>query len=517
MKRQLFVRTASAILASLMLLTTIACGSSNQGKDDTAATTSINSTTPSNSKVTSFSDMASSDAVTQPTGPAVDANGYELDDLPDDLNYNNATVTFLTWEDVEHEEFFVESQNGDVVNDAMYTRQQIVEERLGIRIEEIMTKGNASYTSNWLSYVQNDNMSGSHAFDMMAGYSQSIGSTTARNLCYDLLSEECSYLNFDKPWWPDALIDQVTIKDKLFFASGDISMNVLYMMYVCFVNNDLLEAYHLENPAELVQSGKWTYDKFIEMCSGVYSDLDGNGEKNQGDQFGYLTCDIHADPWFYASGALVVDKDENGALRPAPSYSGERVISTIEKLNTLLHASNDGIYIAKKAQVQTEFRDGRVLFVTDRARASFNTIAENTALSYSIGPAPKFDEEQENYYTVMGNPFTRYAAPADSTDPARAAAVLECFASESHRLTTPAVFEITLKLKYSQNEISAQMYDVIRSSVVFDIGRMFKQELIDLSYFRTCLATNNNDWVSMTKANLPVLAKKLAILEAVFE
>lgn len=506
MKRNVFARIACALLASLMLVSTVACGQTDNGSENT--------TTPAVGGDTGSAPVAGDTDSTETT-LATDADGYLLDDLPDTLGYNGKTFTFLTWSDVEHEEFFVESQTGDVVNDAMYTRNQAVEERLGITLAEVSTKGNADNISNFNNYIQTDNLAGSHEFQLIAGYSLSVTSAAVNGYLYDLLDPACEYLNFDQPWWPSTLLDQATINNKLRFASGDISMNTLYMMYVCFVNTDLIATHSLEDPAQLVLDGKWTYDKFIEMCEGVYEDLNGNGLKDVGDRFGYMSSGIHVDPWFYGTGAVMALQDANGDLQVAESFQSEKVINGIDKINSLLWDSNDGIYTSS-VKHQTAFRDEQLLFMTDRARVSFKVLASNENCHYTIVPCPKYDEEQEAYSTVMGNPFTLYAIPIDSEDPAMASAVMECFASESYRTTTPAVFEITLKLKYAQDDITGQMYDIIRDTVSFDIGRIFSSSLIGQGLFRNSISGNRNSWASDVKANLKPLQKKLELLTKAF-
>ena len=93
---------------------------------------------------------------------------------------------------------------------------------------------------------------------------------------------------------------------------------------------------------------------------------------------------------------------------------------------------------------------------------------------------------------------------------------MECFASESYRITTPAVFEITLKLKYAQDDITGQMYDMIRQNVSFDIGRIFSSDLIGQGLFRNSISGNRNTWASDVKANLNPLTKKLEQLTKAF-
>ena len=483
----------SALLAALMLASLASCG-------DASTDTTVDSTADTTAAV-----------VTEAATPSL------LDDLGErDLGGMVYTIFDCNAHSAIQANIPGEEMTGDVVNDAMFTRNQAVEERLGITLAEVTTKGNSDNIANFNAYIQSDLMSGSHEFQLIGSYSLTVTAAAVNGYLYDLLDSNCEYLNFDQPWWPDTLLEQATINNKLCFASGDISMNTLYMMYVCFVNTDMIETYKLEDPAQLVLDSKWTYDKFIEMCNGVYEDLNGNGTKDYGDRFGYMTSGIHVDPWFYGTGAVMALQDANGDLQIADSFSSEITINAIDKVNALLYDTNDGIYTSS-VQHQKAFRDEQLLFCMDRARVSFKVLADNENCHYTIVPCPKYDEAQERYYTVMGNPFTLYAIPKDSQDPAMASAVMECFASESYRTTTPAVFEITLKLKYAQDDITGQMYDMIRQNVSFDIGRIFSSSLIGQGLFRNSISGNRNTWASDVKANLKPLEKKLEKLTAAFE
>ena len=326
MKKNMFARIACALLAALMLTSTaVACG-----KTEDPATTTV-----ANGDATT---VAGGDAATDPAqteAPTHDANGFWLDDIDPNLNYNGDTFNVLYWSDVEHPEFFAESQTGDIVNDAIYLRNQAVEERLNITFGWVGVDGDSGENANFNAHVQQELLAGSHEFDLIAAYSLTVASAAVNGYLYDLLDDSCDHLNFDQPWWPSTLLDQATINNKLRFASGDISMNTLYMMYVCYVNTDILEAHKLEDPAQLVLDNKWTYDKFIEMCQGTYEDLNGNGLKDVGDKYGYMSSGIHVDPWFYGTGAVMALQDENGDLKIAESFQSEKVINAIDKINSL--------------------------------------------------------------------------------------------------------------------------------------------------------------------------------------
>lgn len=72
-------------------------------------------------------------------------SGEIQDDLPESLKINDS-VTFLYWEDVERPEFFVEESkdDGNIVNTRITERNQKVQERLGVELKWIGTKGNYS-------------------------------------------------------------------------------------------------------------------------------------------------------------------------------------------------------------------------------------------------------------------------------------------------------------------------------------------------------------------------------------
>ena len=442
------------------------------------------------------------------TASLYDAEGYLLDDLPADLKFGD-TLSILRWEDVEHPEFDVEEQTGDLILDQLFSRNQTVETRLGLTIEWHAIKGNSDNRSNWNNHLINKAKSGDADYDVLASYSLSIAMNASSGLLTDMLdTSTCPYLNFSQPWWSDLLIEQATILGKLYFASGDISRNALEMMYVCFVNNELLSKYNLENPQKYVESGDWTYDKFIEMCQGVY---EGAGTKDpDADTFGYMCSGIHNDPWFYGSGATICEKDENGYIVSSESMFGERVVDTLDKMIGLF-GSQYGIY-TDSVKHQKAFRDNRILFCTDRCRCSHKVFAENADCKYVVVPCPKYNKDQDRFYTVMGNPFTLYAIAANCEDKAKASAFVECMASEGYRKVTPAVFELSLKTKYVDDPTSGEMYDIIRESLTYDLGRIFSNDLIGQGDFRSAISMATNSWMTRKagiEKRLDTLTKKL--------
>lgn len=459
-----------------------------------------------------------------------DKDGYLLDDLPDNLDFGDKTFTFLAWKDVEHPEFGVEEDydSSNITLKALYNRIKTVEERLGVKIEFQYQNGDADYVDEFADKVKAA-VNGERSYDAIASYSRTTAVCATRGYLYNLNSEDCSHINFDKPWWPSSLIQETTVKGKLYFASGDISPNALYMMYTCFVNDKLLDEFHkdMPHPQTLVESRQWTYDKFIEYCQSVYRDVDGNGEKSaakegESDIFGYMTSGIHTDPWFYGTGALLVEKDSSGNLKVSDKFASEQIKNTLEKLNTLLHETDYGIYTSDVWH-QANFRDEKLLFCIDRARVSFKVFESNKDLagSYSILPCPTYDENTP-YVTIMGNPITLYGLPVYAKVEGTVemgAAVLEALASASYRTLTPVIFETLYKLRYSKDDVSAHMFDIIRGNLSFDIGRIFDKDLGSKQVtFRNAVKNNqSSSWTRDAKLSASTITSAIKKLQPKLE
>ena len=501
-------RLVCLLLAVLMLVPLAACGNP---ADDEGGNTAETTPAADVGATTTPGSSEGDGTVTEPVDN-VDVNGYLKDDLDPTLNYNNKQFTLLYWSDQEHEEFYAESQTGDLVNDALFTRNQTVEERLGIKFNYMSEKGNASNVDSFTQKVNNSISAGDHSYDLVSAHSYTIGKCATQNLLLNL--SEVENIDFEKPWWPDKLISQATINDKLFFVSGDISANVIYMMYVTFFNKELLEKYSLEDPYTLVENGKWTIDKQFQMCENVYADLNSNGVKDIGDQYGQYTYTLHLDSFLWGSDIVILDTSDEIPVF-SDDFLGEKTLGLQEKVRSFFNNTNDGYLLTVNSKVHQHFGDGLSLFWNDRCRQAI-TFA-SLEVPYGIIPIPKYDESQENFATLMGNPFSLYGVPKDSLDPDMAGAIIECMASESYRTVSPALFEVALKFKYSQDDVASKMFDIAKSSVVFDLGRILSSSLGNPSSTWQSAITGGGAWTTTVRAMSRPWNTKLEALLKVFE
>lgn len=169
-------KALALVLAMLLCLSVmVSCGNSNT--NDTDKDTTTTSGEQGNDPATT---------TTAETESPYDANGYLKDDLNPALNYNGQTFTILYWKDVERIEFEVEDQTGDLIGDALYTRNATVEERLGIDFEWIGTLGNYNNQAAFVNQIANDVNSGGE-YDCFAGYSMSAATIALQGLSRNLM------------------------------------------------------------------------------------------------------------------------------------------------------------------------------------------------------------------------------------------------------------------------------------------------------------------------------------------
>ena len=155
-------------------------------------------------------------ADTDATEPAT-TPGTTRDSLPDDLDFGNQTVTIFAASDLPIVEFEAE-QTGDVVDDAVFKRNQLTEEKLGVKIK-VENLPDAEYNE---MLVKNTN-AGEDAYDLYQTYI-SRGATYAKN-GYFLDWRTVDYVkdNLDREWWNQGGLRELSFHSKVYLLNGDIS------------------------------------------------------------------------------------------------------------------------------------------------------------------------------------------------------------------------------------------------------------------------------------------------------
>ena len=453
--------------------------------------------------------------ITEVDGKRYDSAGYLMDDLPEDLSFGGDEIQILHWSEPEIREFNPDESAVYAIDKAVYQRDRKVENRLDIEFLWFGIKGSYDHRNNFRDTVQTAYQSGEDSrYDIIAAYSQTAGMLAIGGLVKDMQSNK--YLDLSKPWWPESLTESLTVSDKLFFASGDVSSTFLSQMISVYCNKGYFEDINLY---DLVYNNEWTLEKMLELAEMKYVDVDQSGTKTQLDKYGVVVpWFVYLDGFFYGSNLITVDKDSEGELRVSNSYVGERADTVTEQLKTLFHGSDDGYHTNNVNTIDIFARGDAAFMVAPGVTVLTRSTMQETDVDYGVLPMPKYNSQQAKYKTVITNLFSLYSIFAGSTQEQvdRAGAVLECMGSEGYRTLTPVLFNECLQLRYTKDGDTGKMYDIIRDGVVFDVGRVYAISLDSITQNDWQLTVIYNDGVWGAKAG-SVDAKLQKLLDSLQE
>ncbi len=432
---------------------------------------------------------------------------YLMDDIPAGTDLGGAVLRMLHWNDASADEFFVDDTNGETVNDAIFNRNEKVNSRLNVSFEYIGIPGNNSNREAFLKSAQNA-AQGGDLYDIYASYSMSTALLAYNGLCANLL--DYPVIDLEKPWWPESLTTEATIHNRLYFVSGDISTNLIYTMYAVYFNDALIDEYKLENPYTCVDNNTWTFEKMFTMAAATEASAVGADTV-----YGFTAASsVYLDPFFFAAGLRTVESDSEGKLTVSDSFHNEKTENVASMVWDFLHQNYCNFTDSK----YTSFMNNASLFTMTTCLFSKTMLAGST-ITYGVVPVPKYSADQESYTTLNGFTYTLYAISSFSVNKEKAAIALECMGSESFRIITPALFEITLKSRYAADNNASRMFDIIRESVTFDIGRIFTSSLEKLTYniFRNNIsAASKVSYITNFDSQKKMLNKRLGELNDVF-
>ena len=440
------------------------------------------------------------DAVPDAPDGSTAAEPTENETIPSSLtglDFGGESVSILWWE--ENNEF-VEEQDGDVVNDALFERDRNIEEMLNVTLDHIGMSYTWSTRDIYIGAIRNSVMSGDGIYDIVSGQYATMPTLITDGIYLNL--ENLEHLDFTQPWWINDLIEETAIDGRLYLAAGNMSTTSISTICCMFGNKRLFEEYQLDNPIELVTSGNWTLDTVREIVADTYQDLNGNELADAEDSYGLVLYNTNGITGFQQSFGLKVTTNNADGI-PELSFGTERVTDAIENLRAFIYDS-EGVYLGKDAELEQNYRiftDGRAVLTTGffgNAANEYNDMADD----YYILPYPKYDDTQTEYATRLGEANTLFGITASCADPNMAAATLEALAYEGYATVAPAYYEVALKIKYSRSDESAQMFDLIRESVVFDFGALYGGALgIPFNAIKNFIAANNTNWSSYYASN----------------
>lgn len=392
-------------------------------------------------------------------------------------------------------EFYSEELTGEGENDAVFNRNLKIESRFDVKIETVDYDSLSAITSDVEKLVA----SGTDAYEV-ASHGAYRSSVPIRAGVYRNWNE-VEYVDFSRPWWNQLANEQNTINGILYTATGDINVTSLLYTYAIFFNMDLAldNGITAESLYQLVYDGEWTIDKMIEITSEIYEDLNGDGNRDNGDRYGYAAWPgISADAWLAAFDQPITAKNEDGF--PTVAFMTDKTVSALEKISNFYYNTTGAYADMSTAEYEvTMFVNNQVVMIPSIFNDAFTNYRYMDA-SYGIIPYPKWDEAQERYLTNARDQYTVLGIPGfkGDDDLAFIGVITEAMAAESYRSVFPAYYDIALKNRYSADPDTAKMVDLILAGRNFDFAFLFgDSEFQNVPYmFRNLLNARKTDVAS---------------------
>lgn len=428
--------------------------------------------------------------------------------LPD-ITFDDQTFTILTsgvndtnGQDWQTYDIWVESMNGEVINDTVFERNLYLEDTYKVKIAEYKTEGTT------FDEIKKEVTADSGAFNAAMTHIENSATLAQGGFLHNLYTA----VNIDTsmPWWDQRAVNDLEILGKLYFATGDITVIDNDATWVLMFSKQMHQNYQLDNLYDLVRENKWNYDVMLDMITATASDLNGDGALTwQDDQFGFITSGDSGFGLMYASGEKLATTDENKQI--VALKDAERLSGVVDKAS-LLMANKDltfqtGYESTTPDDIRTMFEEGRGLFYGEVMQCIIRMRASET--DFGLIPWPKYDEIQTEYYNWIHTTAGRgVVIPSSQDDLEIAGVVLEAMAAKSMYTVTPAYYEVSMTYKYMRDTESAEMLDIILQSRIYDLAKIYNLGGV-VGNIATIINQGTGKFASTWKSTQKIFAKTL--------
>ncbi len=416
------------------------------------------------------------------------------------LVYDNTVDTTYYSEEIGVDKYETTDQK---IEDAVRNRNNEIFEKYGVEIVPV-------YAGKVHEDLTNDVMTNAGEYDAAMpnlGYCASLAQS---NALYDLADDRfADYLDLSMPWWDQNATDSLSIYNRVYFTTGDISIMQKIVSLAMTFNKDMLADTHPDvDIYQLVRDGKWTFDKMVEMSKAVTVDDDGEAGYTYKDTWGLSGAHSDAYLYYLASGERLITKDANDIPEIALGTNEKSVSVGLKVLESMQLRNEWVIHVEDfKDQVPDRwvtslaiFGEGRSLFRT----SAFSAIKKLRAYDATFGliPLPKYNEEQESYYTPCQSRMAYgVVIPNSAPDPEFSAYMLEVLACGAKNNLTQAYYELVLKDKDMRDNESEEMLDqYIFNNIVYELGLVYNFGGIG-SMFTQLMNGSSTDLVSTLDSN----------------
>lgn len=358
-----------------------------------------------------------------------------------------------------------EEMTGDVVNDALLTRDLYLEETYNCAIEYFQ-EDNIGKLKTMVSAGDDEWQLIIHS---LGGLSTQATSGYLANMC------EMPYMEMEQSWWNPLLYDSLRLHDAMYITSSDLAPGIYQMPTCLFLNLKLYTDYDYDfDIFQSVIDGKWTMDQLRSMVKDMDSDLNADNKWSVYDDFfGFATHN--------SSEAVLTTLIGCGVQMSKITDDGTNIVCNIRNDEHAIEVVENVIDMYKNITWETDINDySNILFQGDRALFFMHKL-ESAAVhlrdmdsDYLILPSPKWDAEQESYYSFLSPHGSCFVGlPQTVAENENYGFLTEAIARYSNQYVRPIAYDLVYKEKDSRDPRSVDVLNILLDSLYIDFQSLF--------------------------------------------
>ena len=383
--------------------------------------------------------------------------------LPADLNFGGAAYRIQNIDcDSYYDTLTASEQTGDKLNDAIFNRDAKLMDTMGFVFEETVVPNDSAVNS-----IRQIVSAGDDAFDQYVSVDWR-GYTLAQE-GYALPISALPYVDVTREYWSQSIHRDMSIRGKLYYAFGDHNLSTYDSVNILLFNKSMSEDLDLPNHYQTILEGTWTLDLMQQNMMLAANDSNGDGNWTVDDTYGITSHSKQVLPCFWiAAGMRCIEKDEEDV--PYFALPGNEKFATMyERILSMMH--NDHLLFMSDGfpdyANNTLFIGGGSLY--NIVRVAFLHFYRDMDIDYGIIPYPKYEAAQDTYYSRTEGAYIHiYPITLNQYD--LAGAVTEAMACASLNEVIPVYYDEVLKSKYTRDENSTAMLDLIYGNRFYDLG-----------------------------------------------
>lgn len=441
------------LIAGAIALTS--CSDGESGSDDPA-----NDENPNTSDIPD--EVTPEEQKILPDLPATSFGGKELHCL----HWNLESFVGGGW--VPWEEIDIDNPTGDTLDDQVYNRNAYVEETYDAVISTEYAMANTEVPAK----IRAATATNDDTYQFMVQRAFELSGIWMEGLFMNLRGDDMYHIDFDKPWWNENSLKTFTFGGVTQFATSDMLLLDKSATGCIFFSTELQRNYELPNYYQMVDDGTWTWEALCESAEAVTDELNGDDIMDSNDQWGSAGNRAPFAFLYVGAGHFFAEIDESGYI--FSNLNEENEIDLIAEIHDEMIYQDFHVHcdVMIDFGLMSKFKANELLFAYYSVAMSNQLRDMDT--NYGILPLPKYDEYQEEYYhLIMPDSASVMGVPISCGDAEFTAFLLEAISAESYYTVYPTFYDVIMMGRYTRDQQSRDMLEIIFDTRTFDIGTIF--------------------------------------------